>query len=77
VEAMARVLAPVVDDVAVCQLEDDRAMPVERVAAAFPGAAQAGDPMAALGCLSDPVVAAGSLRLVGALLEVAEEGVGS
>jgi len=77
VEAMARVLAPVVDDVAVCQLEDDRAMPVERVAAAFPGAAQAPDPMAALGCLTDPVVAAGSLRLVGALLEVAEEGVGS
>jgi dihydrofolate synthase/folylpolyglutamate synthase len=76
VDAMARVLAPAVADVVVCQLEDDRAMAVERIAAAFPGARQAPDPVAGLGCLPDPVVAAGSLRLVGALLEVADQGVG-
>lgn len=76
VEAMARVLAPAVAGVVVCQLEDDRAMAVERIAAAFPGARQAPDPLVGLGCLPDPVVAAGSLRLVGALLEAADQGVG-
>lgn len=76
VETMAAVLEPVVDQVVVCQLEDDRAMSVERIAAAFPGALQAPDPMAGLDLVSDPVVAAGSLRLVGALIEAADEGVG-
>jgi len=76
VEAMARVLAPVVGNIAVCQLADDRAMAVGRIAAAFPGAAVAPDPISGLGSLPDPVVAAGSLRLVGALYEAAEQGVG-
>jgi len=77
VEAMAGVLEPVVGEVAVCQLDDERAMAVDRVAAAFSNTLLSSDPLAALDCLPDPVVAAGSLRLVGALLEHAEEGVGS
>lgn len=76
-EAMARALEPVVDAVVVCQLDDDRAMPLDLLAAAFPNATRAPGPMAALQALADPVVAAGSLRLVGALLEAAEGGVGS
>lgn len=77
VETMAAVLEPVVELVAVCQLDDERAMPVDRVAAAFSKPLQVPDPLTALGRLPDPVVAAGSLRLVGALLEAAGEGVGS
>lgn len=77
VGAMAGVLEPVVGTIAVCQLNDERAMPVDRIAAAFSTTLLASDPLAALDCLPDPVVAAGSLRLVGALLEHAEEGVGS
>jgi len=76
VEAMAGVLEPVVGEIAVCQLDDERAMAVDRVAAAFSNTLLAPDPTAALDCLPDPVVAAGSLRLVGALLELAEGGVG-
>lgn len=76
VEAMARVLAPVVGHVAVCQLDDDRAMAVGRIAAAFPGATAAADSMSGLASLPDPVVAAGSLRLVGTLYEAAHQGVG-
>ena len=74
---MAGVLEPVVGEVAVCQLDDERAMAVDRVAAAFSNTLLSSGPLAALDCLPDPVVAAGSLRLVGALLEHAEEGVGS
>jgi hypothetical protein len=74
---MARALEPVIDAVVVCQLDDDRAMPLDLLAAAFPNATRAPGPMAALQALADPVVAAGSLRLVGALLEAAEGGVGS
>jgi len=77
VEAMAGVLEPVVGTIAVCQLDDERAMPVERIAAAFSNTILTTDPMAALDSLPDPVLAAGSLRLVGALLELAEGGVGS
>ena len=77
VEAMARALVPVVDAVVVCQLDDERAMPLDRIAAAFPVATRASDPLAALQELADPVVAAGSFRLVGALVEAAEGGVGS
>lgn len=77
VGAMAGVLEPVVGTIAVCQLNDERAMPVDRIAASFSTTLLASDPLAALDCLPDPVVAAGSLRLVGALLEHAEEGVGS
>ncbi len=77
VEGMADVLAPVVGEIAVCPLDDERAMAVSRIAAAFSNTLQAPDPLTALNRLPDPVVAAGSLRLVGALLEAAEEGVGS
>jgi dihydrofolate synthase/folylpolyglutamate synthase len=77
VEGMAGVLTPVVGKIAVCPLADERAMAVSRIAAAFSNTLQAPDPLAALSCLPDPVVAAGSLRLVGALLEAAEEDVGS
>jgi dihydrofolate synthase/folylpolyglutamate synthase len=73
VEEMAAVLRPVVGRVAVCGLADERAMPVARMAAAFTDAEQGHDPAAALDLLPDPVLAAGSLRLVGALLERAEE----
>ena len=76
VEAMAARLAPGVGEVAVCELADDRAMPLERLVAAFPGAAAADGPADALARLPDPVLAAGSLRLVGALLELADEGGG-
>jgi len=69
---MAAALRPVVGRVAVCQLADDRAMPVERLLDAFPEAQAAPHPLAALALLPDPVLAAGSLRLVGALLEGAE-----
>jgi folylpolyglutamate synthase/dihydropteroate synthase len=72
VEAMARVLAPQVGDVVVCRLDDERAMSLERLAAAFPGAEIAADPRSALKRLDDPVLAAGSIRLVGALLALAE-----
>ena len=75
--AMARVLEPAVDAVVVCRLDDERAMPLDRLAGAFPGAVRAQDPLAGLQLLADPVVAAGSLRLVGALLEAAEGGVDS
>lgn len=77
VEAMARALRPVVDAVAVCLLDDERAMPMDRLAAAFPDAIRAPDPLAALRKLDDPVVAAGSFRLVGPLLEAAKGGVGA
>jgi folylpolyglutamate synthase/dihydropteroate synthase len=72
VEAMAEALRPLVGDVVVCRLEDDRAMPLERIAAAFPGAEIAVDPRSALERLDDPVLAAGSIRLVGELLTLAE-----
>jgi len=72
VEAMAEVLEGCVGDVVVCPLDDERAMPLERLAAAFAGAEVAEDPQSGLECLSDPVLAAGSIRLVGALLALAE-----
>jgi dihydrofolate synthase/folylpolyglutamate synthase len=72
VEAMARVLGPKVGDVVVCQLDDERAMPAERLAAAFPDAEVAADPRSALERLDDPVLAAGTIRLVGALLALTE-----
>ncbi|MEN8163132.1 MAG: Mur ligase family protein [Acidobacteriota bacterium] len=66
--AMADLLRPVVGDVAVCPLEDPRSMPVEALLEAFPGAVAPPGPADAVACLGDPVLAAGSLRLVGALL---------
>ncbi len=71
-EAMAAVLRPRVGAVAVFPLADERAMPLDRLAAAFPGAEVAADLPDALGRLRDPVLAAGSLRVVGAVLEYAE-----
>lgn len=68
VAAMAAVLRPAVEEIVVCELADDRAMPIERLLAAFPGARPAPDPAAALSLLPDPVLAAGSVRLVGSLL---------
>ncbi len=72
VEAMAEVLKDCVGDVVVCRLDDERAMPLERLAKAFAGAEVAEDPQSGLDRLSDPVVAAGSIRLVGVFLALAE-----
>ncbi len=72
-EAMAAVLRPRVGDVAVCPLNDERAMPIERLQAAFPGAEVAGCPRSGLERLVDPVLATGSIRLVGELFALAEE----
>ena len=71
VEEMAAALRPVTGSVALFPLPDDRAMPPDRLRAAFPGAREAADAVSALRTLEDPVVAAGSLRVVGALLEYA------
>jgi len=68
VREMAAELRPRVDKIVVCQLADDRAMPVEELLAAFPGAMTARTPLACLGLLDDPVLAAGSTRLAGGLL---------
>jgi dihydrofolate synthase/folylpolyglutamate synthase len=75
VEAMARLLRPHVGNVAVFELDDERAMPLEGLRAAFPEAEVAPSVTAALERLPDPVVAAGSLRVAGELLARAEEGV--
>ena len=72
VEAMAEVLRSRVGDIVVCRLHDERAMPLERLAAAFAGAECAEDPQSGLDRLSDPVLVAGSTRLVGALLALEE-----
>lgn len=72
VEAMAGVLSPVVESVTLCVLDDERAMPVERLQAAFPGARTVPDPRMALARTPDPALAAGSLRLVGTLLAYVE-----
>jgi len=68
VDEMAAVLRPLVADVAVCPLADERAMPVDRLLAAFRGAKVAETPLTCLEQLRDPVLAAGSVRLVGQLL---------
>ena len=73
VEAMADLLKFRVGDVVVCRLDDDRAMPLERLAAAFTGAQVAEDPQSGLDRVSDPFLAAGIIRLVGALLALAEK----
>jgi dihydrofolate synthase / folylpolyglutamate synthase len=76
VEAMARLLRPVVGNVAVCELDDERAMPLERLQAAFPEARCAPSPRAALDLLPSPLVAAGSVRLIGDLLAMGTSGPG-
>jgi hypothetical protein len=47
-------------------------MSLERLTAAFPGAEIAEGPESGLGRLRDPVLAAGSIRLVGTLFALAE-----
>lgn len=61
-------LRPVVGDIAMCPLDDERGLPVSELVAACPDVRIAADPRAAMDSLPDPVLAAGSLRLVGALL---------
>jgi len=74
VEDMAALLTPVTATVAVFELASDRAMPLDRLRRAFPHARTAPGPLEALDMLPDPVVAAGSLRVAGTLLEYAREG---
>jgi hypothetical protein len=70
---MAEVLRPLVGEVGVCQLVDERALPIDRLVDAFPGARVASSPLQGLKLLEDPVLVAGSLRLVGALLADSSE----
>jgi len=72
-DEMAAVLRPCVAEVAICPLADERAMPVDRLLAAFPGAKVAETPLGCLEQLGDPVLAAGSIRLVGQLLADEDE----
>lgn len=74
VEEMAAVLRRHVDSVVVCELADERAMKLERLLAAFEGATSAESPLEALATTPDPVLAAGSVRLAGALLAHGEVG---
>jgi len=74
IEEMAAVLRPHVGRIAVCQLTDERAMELGRMLAAFPEASPAASPIEALQVLPDPVLAAGSVRLAGALLVHSDEG---
>jgi len=68
VEAMAAALRPWVGNVVVCPLDDQRAMPLPRLQSAFPEADVAPSVAAAFERLPGPVVAAGSVRVVGELL---------
>jgi len=66
VREMADILRPLVGQVVVCPLEDPRGLSAEDLLRAFPDAVAASSPVSALARLEDPVLAAGSLRLVGA-----------
>jgi folylpolyglutamate synthase/dihydropteroate synthase len=68
VREMAAELRSRVDKIVVCQLADERAMPVGELLSAFPEAMTAETPLQCLDLLDDPVLAAGSIRLVGQLL---------
>lgn len=68
VREMAAELRPRVEKIVVCQLADDRAMPVDELLSAFPGAMTAETPLECLDLVDDPVLATGSTRLVGQLL---------
>jgi len=70
---LATFVAAKVGNVAVCPLDDDRAMPLERLRAAFPECQSATSVHEALTLLPDPVVVAGSVRLAGELLAAAAE----
>ena len=72
-EGMAEVLRPLVNEVSVCSLADERAMPLRRLQAAFPSASAAASPLEGLDRLVDPVLATGSVRLVGELLAIADQ----
>ena len=72
-EGMAEVLRPLVNEVGVCSLADERAMPLHRLQAAFSGASATASPLEGLDRLADPVLAAGSVRLVGELLAIANK----
>lgn len=74
VREMAGRLIPVVGEIVVVELDDERAMAIDRLVSAFPGARRAPDLESALGLLPDPVLATGSLRLVGRLVELAGMG---
>lgn len=71
---MAARLQPLVGEVVVFELDDERAAPLDRLQSAFVGARTAGSALEGLGRLEDPVLATGSLRVVGALLEYRERG---
>ncbi|NOZ78345.1 MAG: bifunctional folylpolyglutamate synthase/dihydrofolate synthase [Acidobacteria bacterium] len=71
--AMAHLLAPLVGQVAVFPLGGERGMPIDDLLQAFPHAHPAPDAMTALAMLPDPVLAAGSLRVAGALLAASPE----
>lgn len=71
--AMLEALRPVVRHIVLVELDDPRAMPMARLCAAAPGALTAPSLAEAVDLLREPAVAAGSLRLVGALMEYAEE----
>jgi dihydrofolate synthase/folylpolyglutamate synthase len=74
VEQMAQALSPQVGNVVVCPLDDERAMPMDRLKRAFPTAQHAEDVREGLELLPPPVVVAGSIRLVGELLKQRVEG---
>ncbi len=69
--AMLEILRPVVRRIVLVELDDARAMPMERLRAAAPGALTAPSLAEAVDLLREPAVAAGSLRLVGSLMEYA------
>ncbi len=73
--AMLETLRPAVNQVFLTELDDDRAASLTDLHAAAPWATPVGSLAAALRRAKDPVVAAGSLRLVGKLMEYAERGV--
>ena len=70
---MARALRPHVGNVVLCPLDDERAMPRDTLTEAFPEAGWVSTVEEGLKTLPDPVVAAGSIRLVGELLALAEQ----
>lgn len=76
VEEMAKALRPHVGNIVVYELDDERAMPIERLQRAFPEADTAPSVADGLSVLPNPVVAAGSVRAVGGLLAMAEAEVG-
>ncbi len=69
--AMIETLRPVVGRIVLVELDDPRAMPMASLREAAPDAVIAPDLPSALELAGDPAAAAGSLRLVGAILEYA------